>query len=76
MSTQVTAAFITPTCRANRGDEGAWDEAVDRLRREYDAIIAAWGDRPAQPILNLILTMDRPLVAPVDQEGPEGSADE
>jgi hypothetical protein len=66
MSTQVTAAFITPTCRANRGEDGAWDEAVARLRREYDAIVAAWAQRPAQPTLNLILTMDRPVAAPVE----------
>jgi hypothetical protein len=57
---QVTAAFITPACRANRGDEGAWDEAVARLRAEYDSILAGWKDAPEQPTLNLVLTMERP----------------
>ena len=31
---------ITPTCRANRTDEGAWTEAVRRLREIYDAQVA------------------------------------
>jgi hypothetical protein len=28
---------ITPECRANRTVDGAWDEAVRRLREIYDA---------------------------------------
>jgi hypothetical protein len=60
MPSQVTAAFITPECRANRGTDGAWDEAVARLRVEYDAILEGWKNEPAMPTLNLILTMDRP----------------
>ena len=31
------AQNITPACRAGRGDDGAWDEAVARLREIYDA---------------------------------------
>lgn len=31
------AQAVTPDCRAGRGDEGAWDEAVRRLREIYDA---------------------------------------
>lgn len=31
---------ITPTCRANRTIDGAWDEAVRRLREIYDAQVA------------------------------------
>lgn len=57
---QVTAAFITPECRTNRGDQGAWDEAVARLKAEYDAVLDGWEKEPQQPTLNLILTMDRP----------------
>ena len=55
-SIQVTAAFITPECRRSRGVDGAWDEAVSRLRAEYDAVLAGRND---EPTLNLVLTMDR-----------------
>lgn len=58
--TQLTAAFITPECRANRGVDGAWEEAVSRLRTEYEAVVAAWASEPVEPTLNLRLTMERP----------------
>lgn len=32
-------AIITPACRANRGDDGAFEEAVKRLREEYKTIL-------------------------------------
>ena len=35
---------ITTTCRYNRGDSGAWDEAVRRLREVYDAQVARYPD--------------------------------
>lgn len=57
---QVTAAFITPGCRAGRGDEGAWEEAVARLRVFYDDVVEGWRGKPEQPTLNLILHMERP----------------
>lgn len=56
----VTQALITPTCRENRGDEGAWDEAVRRLRAEYDAVIDGWKDKDEQPSFQLVLNYDRP----------------
>ena len=59
---QVTAAFITPECRGNRGDQGAWDEAVDRLLTQYIDVLNGWAGRAEQPTLNLILTMERPGV--------------
>ena len=31
----VKHAIITPMCRSNRGDLGAFEEAVNRLRDEY-----------------------------------------
>lgn len=37
-------AIITPTCRSNRGDFGAFAEAVQRLRTEYAASLAARGN--------------------------------
>ena len=67
--TQLTAAFITPECRANRGTDGAWEEAVARLRVEYEAVVAAWASEPVEPTLNLLLTMERPAA---DREAPDG----
>lgn len=58
--TQVTAAAITPECRANRTAGGAWDEAVARLRAEYDEIVESWANAPAQPTLILTLSIVRP----------------
>lgn len=63
MASQVTAAFITPECRANRGVDGAWEEAVRRLRDEYQVIVRNWqalSTPERQPTLNLVLTMERP----------------
>jgi hypothetical protein len=34
---------ITPTCRGNRGIDGAWDEAVGQLRQVYDAQLQRFG---------------------------------
>lgn len=56
---QVSAAFITPDCRANRGEDGAWQEAVDRLRAEYDAVLEGWRGAEQQPTLNLVLELER-----------------
>lgn len=57
---QVTAAFITPTCVTNRGRDGAWDEAVARLREEYDAVLDGWAGQFSKPTLILRLEMERP----------------
>ena len=56
----VSHSIITPECRQGRGDEGAWDEAVARAKREYDSIIEGWKDAPRQPILHLTLRLERP----------------
>jgi hypothetical protein len=58
--TQINAAFITPDCRIGRGDQGAWDEAVARLKANYDSVVDGWKDEAKQPTLNLVLTMERP----------------
>jgi hypothetical protein len=55
----VTRAFITPECRENRGVDGAWDEAVRRLRVEYDAILGGWAGEDDQPTLTLMLLYER-----------------
>ncbi len=62
--TQLTAAFITPECRENRGDYGAWTEAMARLYGEYAAVLRGWRESPVQPTLNLRLTLGRPTAAP------------
>lgn len=41
---RLTGAHITPTCRKNRTTDGAWDEAVDRMREVYDAQLARFPD--------------------------------
>lgn len=52
--------IITPQCRLNRTNKGAFDEAVDRARRVYDQICDGWSEVVPQPTLHLVLTMERP----------------
>lgn len=47
---------ITPTCRANRADSGAFEEAVSRLRADYERILAKRGEDGAQ--YHLVLTVE------------------
>jgi hypothetical protein len=56
----VSHSIITPTCRTNRGDEGAWYEAVARAYVQYVQIVDGWADAPQQPTLHLKLEMERP----------------
>jgi hypothetical protein len=53
-------SFITDVCRTNRGDMGAFQEVVRRLRDQYDFLTRRW------PIgsdvkLHFVLTLDRPI---------------
>ena len=57
-------AIITPTCVANRTARGAWDEAVRRLREEFDNCQRGWAGREP-PTYHLVLTVERPA----DTEG-------
>jgi hypothetical protein len=41
---RITGSHITPECRAARTTDGAWDEAVARLRGVYDARLARFPD--------------------------------
>jgi hypothetical protein len=50
-------AIITPVCRTGRGVEGAFDEAVRRLREEYLACQTAGN---AEASFHLVLTVERP----------------
>jgi len=50
-------AIITPVCRANRTVDGAWEEAVRRLREEYEACQT---EGNARANFHLVLTVERP----------------
>lgn len=49
-------AIISPTCRTNRGIEGAFDEAVRRLREEY---LACQGEHNKDSNFHVVLTVER-----------------
>lgn len=52
-------AIITDECRTNRGDSGAFEEAVNRLRQEYHVAAKNWGtDKGVK--LHVILAVERP----------------
>lgn len=60
-------AIITDTCRQNRGDEGAIDEALARLKQEYLATLKFW------PIgkdvtFHVALTVDKPVATRKDRD--------
>lgn len=50
-------AIITQDCRKGRGDDGAFEEAVRRLRREYEHAVKGWGDYPVN--FHVVLTVER-----------------
>lgn len=54
---------ITPTCRFNRGNDGAWDEAVEHLRKVYDAQLYRFG-----PTATITLSIDRERAEGVIQD--------
>lgn len=56
---------ITPECRANRTIDGAWDEAVRRLREIYDAQVAH------DPTLTIGLSIGR-----IKPDSPDTTASE
>ena len=51
-------AIITPECRVGRGADGAFHEAVHRLKLEYNECVAA--DANSNVSYHLILTVERP----------------
>lgn len=53
-------AIITPECIAGRGEEGAVDEALARLRVSALDAIKGWRDSERQPRFHLVLTVERP----------------
>lgn len=55
-------SYITDVCRTNRGDDGAFQEVVRRLREQYDFLTRRW------PIgsdvkMHFVLTLDRPITS-------------
>ena len=52
-------SFITDECRANRGDMGAFEEAVRRMRAEYEAICPVWSKEPGTRF-HVVLTVEPP----------------
>lgn len=51
--------IITGHCRENRGDDGAFDEAVERLRVVYDRVASGWATGSGLK-MHLVLTVERP----------------
>jgi hypothetical protein len=56
---QAAHQIIMPTCRKNRGQAGAWEEAVQRLREQYDMICRNRTDIE-ECDLHLVLYCDTP----------------
>lgn len=74
MNTQVPGikaqhAIITKVCRANRTTDGAFDEAVARLRREY---VACQNEANQEANFHLVLTVERLERASPVPEAPHG----
>lgn len=63
-------SIITPECRENRGDDGAFDEAVERARAVYDGIVHGWRSSGPQPTIHLVLGLERPGRAAASGETP------
>jgi hypothetical protein len=58
---EVTRAWITETCIANRGRDGAVEEALQRLRRTAHEVFDGWGERfRGDAKLHFVLQMERP----------------
>lgn len=51
--------FITDACRSGRGDMGAFDEAMERLRAEYASLLAK-NPKDHDIRYHLVLTIDWP----------------
>lgn len=74
--TAAAGAVITPECRTNRGDGGALEEAISRVRRKYHEICKGWKDAPVQPTMRLVLTVERPVETANPDLGEGGATTE
>lgn len=52
-------AIVTPVCTANKGNDGAISEALERLRKEAERILPLWQGRGVSCNLNFVLTVER-----------------
>lgn len=52
-------AIISDNCRKGRTDDGAFEEAVRRMKTEYDAIMKGWPIGKGTTI-HMALTVERP----------------
>ncbi len=52
-------AIISTNCRAMRGDIGAYDEAVLRLRSDYEKLLSHW-PREKGAKFHVVLTVEYP----------------
>ena len=50
--------IIRGGCREAHGDHGAFEEAVHRLRAEYEAVMSGWPERSGVHF-HLVLTIER-----------------
>ena len=50
--------FITDTCRQNRTDEGAIDEALARIRAEFMQVASGW-DVGNETRFHVVLTVEK-----------------
>lgn len=60
-------AIISPVCRSNRGDMGAFEEAIERIRQEYLLLKNLAINIDAN--FHIILEVERPLNAPEKDGG-------
>ena len=56
---QAKHAIISDNCRQLRGDEGAIDEALDRLKQEYVKLMEHW-PLGKEVKFHVVLTVDYP----------------
>lgn len=61
--TAAQRCVITDACRSSRGDDGAIEEALSRLRKVYEQVTAGWQVGEGVQI-HLALTVERPANLP------------
>lgn len=57
--TKTKHAIISDDCRTGRGEDGAFEEAVSRLRDEYKALCNGW-PVGTKSLMHVVLTLERP----------------
>lgn len=52
-------AIITEQCRQNRGDAGAFNEAMRRLFMAYEGSLVGWRSQGKEPNIHVILSVEK-----------------